>query len=36
MQLGLGVKTAAISRVTEQGPLIKTDNRLDVALQGDG
>lgn len=36
VQLGLGVKTAAISRVSEQGPLIKTDNRLDVALQGDG
>jgi flagellar basal-body rod protein FlgG len=36
VQLGLGVKTAAISRVTEQGVLIKTDNRLDVAMQGDG
>jgi flagellar basal-body rod protein FlgG len=36
VQLGLGVKTAAISRVNEQGALVKTDNRLDVALQGQG
>jgi flagellar basal-body rod protein FlgG len=36
VQLGLGVKTAAISRVNEQGPLVKTDNRLDVAMQGQG
>jgi len=36
VQLGLGVKTAAISRDNEQGPLQKTDNKLDVALQGAG
>jgi flagellar basal-body rod protein FlgG len=36
VQVGLGVKTAAISRVSEQGNLAKTDNRLDVALQGPG
>lgn len=36
VQVGLGVKTAAISRVSEQGALMKTDNRLDVAMQGDG
>ncbi|HTO85778.1 MAG TPA: flagellar basal-body rod protein FlgG [Methylomirabilota bacterium] len=36
VQVGLGVKTAAISRDDEQGALAKTDNRLDVALQGPG
>jgi len=36
VQVGLGVKTAAISRVDEQGALVKTDNRLDVAMQGPG
>jgi flagellar basal-body rod protein FlgG len=36
VQVGLGVKTAAISRDNEQGALAKTDNRLDVALQGPG
>ena len=36
VQVGLGVKTAAISRDNQQGALAKTDNRLDVALQGPG
>jgi flagellar basal-body rod protein FlgG len=36
VQLGLGVKTASISRSTGQGTLVKTDNRLDVAMQGEG
>jgi flagellar basal-body rod protein FlgG len=36
VQLGLGVKTAAISRDNQQGPLQKTDNKLDVAMQGPG
>jgi flagellar basal-body rod protein FlgG len=36
VQLGLGVKTAAISRDNGQGALQKTDNRLDVAMQGPG
>lgn len=36
VQIGLGVKPAAIYRIHEQGGLIKTDNELDVALQGDG
>jgi len=36
VQVGLGVKTAAISRDDQQGALAKTDNRLDVALQGPG
>ena len=36
VQVGLGVKTAAISRDDQQGALAKTDNKLDVALQGPG
>lgn len=36
VQVGLGVRAAAISRINEQGGFIKTDNRLDVALQGPG
>ncbi|MDX2145622.1 MAG: flagellar basal-body rod protein FlgG [Rhodospirillaceae bacterium] len=36
VQLGLGVKTAAVYRITEQGSLLSTDNSLDVAIQGKG
>lgn len=36
VQLGLGVKTAAVSRNTEQGTLKQSENPLDVALQGNG
>ncbi|WP_413207050.1 flagellar basal-body rod protein FlgG [Rhodospirillum sp. A1_3_36] len=36
VQLGLGVKTAAVYRITEQGSLLSTDNSLDLALQGPG
>ncbi|GEO81794.1 flagellar basal-body rod protein FlgG [Pararhodospirillum oryzae] len=36
VQLGLGVKTAAVYRITEQGSLTSTDNSLDLALQGQG
>ncbi len=36
VQLGLGVKTAAVYRVGEQGPLVNTENTLDFAIQGDG
>jgi flagellar basal-body rod protein FlgG len=36
VQLGLGVKTAAVYRITEQGSLLSTDNTLDIALQGKG
>jgi flagellar basal-body rod protein FlgG len=35
-QLGLGVKTAAIYRITEQGNLQQTSNSLDLAIQGNG
>jgi flagellar basal-body rod protein FlgG len=35
-QIGLGVKTAAIYRITEQGTLSQTSNTLDMAIQGNG
>jgi flagellar basal-body rod protein FlgG len=35
-QIGLGVKTAAIYRITEQGNLQQTGNSLDTAIQGNG
>lgn len=36
VQIGLGVKTGAISRTHEQGTLTGTENPLDVAIQGKG
>jgi flagellar basal-body rod protein FlgG len=36
IQLGLGVKTTSVYRVTEQGPLNNTNNSLDLAIQGKG
>jgi flagellar basal-body rod protein FlgG len=36
VQIGLGVKPAAVARITEQGSLQQTGNRLDMALQGRG
>ncbi len=35
-QVGLGVKTAAIYRINEQGNLQQTSNTLDMAVQGNG
>jgi len=35
-QIGLGVKTAAIYRISEQGNLQQTSNSLDVAIRGNG
>ena len=35
-QVGLGVRTAAIYRIGEQGNLQQTSNSLDVAIQGNG
>jgi flagellar basal-body rod protein FlgG len=35
-QVGLGVKTAAIYRISEQGNLQQTSNSLDLAVQGAG
>ena len=36
IQLGLGVKTASVYRITEQGSLTSTSNSLDLAVQGKG
>jgi flagellar basal-body rod protein FlgG len=36
VQVGLGVKTAAINRINIQGNLIQTGNPLDLAIQGRG
>ena len=36
IQVGLGVKTGAISRDTGQGPVKATENALDIAIQGRG
>ncbi len=36
VQLGLGVKTTAVYRITEQGSVQSTDNTLDIAIQGKG
>jgi flagellar basal-body rod protein FlgG len=35
-QVGLGVRTAAIYRINEQGNLQQTSNKLDLAIQGGG
>jgi len=35
-QVGLGVKTAAVYRICEQGNLQQTSNSLDLAVQGNG
>jgi flagellar basal-body rod protein FlgG len=36
VQLGLGVKTAAVYRIHDQGDLVNTENSLDLAVQGEG
>ena len=36
VQIGVGVKTAAVYRITEQGNLVATDNTYDLAIQGKG
>jgi flagellar basal-body rod protein FlgG len=36
IQIGAGVKTGGVYRIAEQGALTKTDNRYDMALQGQG
>jgi len=36
VQLGLGVKAAAVYRISSQGNLVSTDNTLDLAVQGNG
>ena len=36
VQMGLGVKTAAVYRISQQGNLVATDNTYDLAIQGKG
>ena len=36
VQIGLGVKTAAVYRISEQGNLTLTENTLDTAINGEG
>jgi flagellar basal-body rod protein FlgG len=36
VQLGLGVKTAAVYRVHDQGEFVNTENSFDLAIQGSG
>jgi len=36
VQIGLGVKTAAVYRITETGNLVMTENPLDMAINGEG
>tara|TARA_B100000614_G_scaffold256744_1_gene275838 strand:+ start:1275 stop:2030 length:756 start_codon:yes stop_codon:yes gene_type:complete len=36
IQMGLGVRTASVYRITEQGTVTGTNNTFDVALQGKG
>jgi flagellar basal-body rod protein FlgG len=36
VQIGLGVKPAAVYRIVEQGNLLSTSNSLDMAIQGKG
>ncbi|NUB17090.1 flagellar basal-body rod protein FlgG, partial [Azospirillum brasilense] len=36
VQVGAGVRVAAVARVLEQGNLTVTDNKLDVAINGSG
>ena len=36
VQVGLGVRATATARMTEQGNLVSTENRFDVAIEGPG
>ncbi len=36
IQLGVGVKTGGVYRITEQGAVIGTENPLDIAINGNG
>lgn len=36
VQLGLGVKTAAVYRIHDQGDFVTTENSFDLAVQGEG
>jgi|TARA_R100000049_G_C1955640_1_gene109680 flagellar basal-body rod protein FlgG len=36
IQIGAGVRTGGVYRIAEQGALVQTDNRFDLAIQGVG
>lgn len=36
IQIGVGVKTASVYRITDQGGMEATENTYDLAIQGDG
>jgi flagellar basal-body rod protein FlgG len=36
IQVGLGVKPAAVTKIFSQGNITQTGNQLDIAIQGDG
>ncbi|MFT5698013.1 MAG: flagellar basal-body rod protein FlgG [Desulforhopalus sp.] len=36
IQIGLGVKPAAVTKIFTQGDLIQTENELDIAIEGNG
>lgn len=36
VQIGLGVKAGSVYRITQQGNLVNTGNKIDVAIQGRG
>jgi flagellar basal-body rod protein FlgG len=36
IQVGLGVKSAAVSKVFTEGDIVQTENKLDVAIEGSG
>lgn len=36
IQIGAGVRTASVYRINEQGNMVKTDNNLDLAINGRG
>lgn len=36
VQVGVGVKSGSVYRVTEQGSITQTNNPFDIAIQGDG
>jgi flagellar basal-body rod protein FlgG len=36
VQIGSGVKAGSVYRITEQGSMTRTDNKLDIAIQGRG
>src|ERR1700760_627132 len=36
VQVGVGVKSGSVARITEQGNMAQSENKYDVAMQGEG